>query len=507
MDNDKSNKSPTNSQNSNSSNNQIDFTDTQKVVQLMKEQNKELKLNKKKLEKLEEKFIQVNTDLKNIINDKVNLEEFMSNIFPKDMLNQVIKQEYGTYDKSELSKLWLIAESKNQSEYNNILTKLKAEINDLNLKNKELSINYQQINQEFEEFKKNNLESNERMDKLINENKELSEKLENVVNEKDYLMKTLEEKNQEIQSLSNLELEYAELKAKTLLNTINNEDGNDLNMYNLNLDYIKNEKENDKNNINSNINNDKKNNNEINLIVKIDKLNMGSQTDNIFYTEEEYQKLKNEIEEYKTEINSLKQEFNDYKEKSHKTLLINENNYNKVFKEYEKVKKELSQLLDKYNNDNSHININGNKIMNNLHNIQPASVGINRNELKNFDVNKKISKEYLKNVLLKYLEAIAIGNEFETKILENVLFTVLDVSQNEIKYLENKRITSSFYYHLWYNAKSFLASKIYGQSQPTIEEDQNIGKNEEIHNDKKENILDKKENRYLYKFSKIFALV
>jgi len=494
MDNDKPNKSPTNSQNNNSSNNQIDFTDTQKVVQLMKEQNKELKLNKKKLEKLEEKFIQVNTDLKNIINDKVNIEEFMSNIFPKDMLNQVIKQEYGTYDKSELSKLWLIAESKNQSEYNNILTKLKAEINDLNIKNKELNINYKQISQEYEEFKKNNSESNERMEKLINENKELTEKLENAMNEKDYLMKTLEEKNQEIQSLSNLELEYAELKAKTLLNTINSEEGNDSNMYNLSLDFnIKEEKENEKNISNNIFNNDKKNTNEINLIVKIDKLNMGCQTDNFFYTEEEYQKLKDEIEEYKAEINSLKQEFNDYKVKSHKTLLINENNYNKVFKEYEKVKKELSQLLDKYNKDNSNININGNKIMNNLHNIQPASVGINRNELKNFDVNKKISKEYLKNVLLKYLEAIAIGNEFETKILENVLFTVLDVSQNEIKYLENKRITSSFYYHLWYNAKSFLASKIYGQSQPTIEEEQTVGKNEEMHNDKKENILDKKE--------------
>ena len=495
MDNEKLNKSPTNSQNNNSSTNQIDFTDTQKVVQLMKEQNKELKLNKKKLEKLEEKFIQVNTDLKNIINDKSNIEEFMSNIFPKDMLNQVIKQEYGTYDKSELSKLWLIAESKNQSEYNSILTKLKAEINDLNIKNKELTINNAQISQEFEEFKKNNSESNEKMEKLISDNKELTEKLENAVNEKDYLMKTLEEKNQEIQSLSNLELEYAELKAKTLLNTINSEEGNDLNMYNLSLDYnTKNEKENEKNNLNNIFNSDKKNNNEINLVVKIDKLNMGCQTDNIFYTEEEYQKLKNEIEEYKTQLNSLKQEFNDYKEKSHKALLINENNYNKVFKEYEKVKKELSQLLDKYNNDNSHISINGNKVMNNLHNIQPASVGINRNELKNFDVNKKISKEYLKNVLLKYLEAIAIGNEFETKILENVLFTVLDVSQNEIKFLENKRITSSFYYHLWYNAKSFLASKIYGQSQPTIEEEPNVGKNGEIHNDKEENILDKKDN-------------
>ena len=489
------NNKTTNAQNNNSTNNQVDFTDTQKVVQLMKEQNKELKLNKKKLEKLEEKFIQVNTDLKNIINDKANIEEFISNIFPKDMLEQVIKKEYGTYDKSELSKLWLIAESKNQSEYNNILTKLKSEINELNLKNKELTINYTQIYQEFEEYKKNNLESNERMEKLLNENRELSEKLENAMNEKDYLMRTLEEKNQEIQSLSNLELEFAELKAKTLLNTINSEEGNDSNMYNLSMDYnIKNDNDNDKSNLNSIFNNEKKNSNEINLVVKIDKLNMGCQTENILYTEEDYQKLKSEIEEYKSEIENLKKEFNDYKIKSHKTLLINENNYNKVFKEYEKVKKELAQLLDKYNNDNSHININGNNIPNNMHNIQPASVGINKNEFRNFDINKKISKEYLKNVLLKYLEAIAIGNEFETKILENVLFTVLDVSQNEIKYLENKRITSSFYYHLWYNAKSFLASKIYGQSHPTIEDEQNIGKNGEIPNDKKENIIDKKDS-------------
>ena len=496
MENDKTNKSQINSQNNNnSSNNLIDFTDTQKVVQLMKEQNKELKLSKKKLEKLEEKFIQVNTDLKNIINDKNNIEEFMSNIFPKDMLNQVIKKEYGTYDKSELSKLWLIAESTNQSEYNNVLTKLKTEINELNIKNKELNINYTQISQEFEEFKKNNSESNEKLLKLINENKELTEKYENSINEKDYLMKTLEEKNQEIQSLSNLELEYAELKAKTLLNSINSEEGNDLNMYNLNLDYnLKDEKENEKSDLNNTFNNDKKSSNDINLVVKIDKLNMGCQTDNVFYTEEEYQKLIKDIEEYKIQINSLKQEFNDYKEKSHKALLINENNYNKVFKEYEKVKKELSQLLDKYNTDNSQSNTNGKKIINNFHNIQPASVGINRNELKNFDVNKKISKEYLKNVLLKYLEAIAIGNEFETKILENVLFTVLDVSKKEIQYLENKRITSSFYYHLWYNAKSFLSSKIYGESRPIIEEEQNNGKGGEIPNDKKENILDKKEN-------------
>ena len=465
MDNDKLNKSPTNAQNNNSSNTQIDFTDTQKVVQLMKEQNKELKLNKKKLEKLEEKFVQVNTDLKNIINDKANIEDFISNIFPKDMLNQVIKKEYGTYDKSELSKLWLIAESKNQSEYNNILTRLKSEINDLNMKNKELSLNYNQITSEYDEYKKNNYDSTEQLTQMINENKELKENVENLTNEKTFLMKILDEKNAEIQILNNLELENAELKAKSLLNTLNNnEDVNDLNMYNLSLDdNYKEEKE-------KNINNNEKNHNN-NVIVKIDSLNMGTQTDNIVYNEEEYQKLKDEIEKYKNEINELKQEFNDYKIKSNKVLLTNENNYNKVFKEYEKVKKELSQLLSKHNNNQKNEIHNHDKNLQNLINIQPASVGIDRKNFKNFDVNQRVSKEYLKNVLLKYLEAIAIGNEFETKILENVLFTVLQVSKNEINYLEDKRITSSFYYNLWYNAKAFLSSKIYGDKKDIKEKD------------------------------------
>ena len=462
----KTNKTISNNQNNNNNtNNQIDFSDTQRVVQLMKEQNKELKLNKKKLEKLEEKFVQVNTDLKNIINDKANIEDFISNIFPKDMLNQVIKKEYGTYDKSELSKLWLIAESKNQSEYNNILTRLKSEINDLNMKNKELSLNYNQITSEYDEYKKNNYDSTEQLTQMINENKELKENVENLTNEKTFLMKILDEKNAEIQILNNLELENAELKAKSLLNTLNNnEDVNDLNMYNLSLDdNYKEEKE-------KNINNNEKNHNN-NVIVKIDSLNMGTQTDNIVYNEEEYQKLKDEIEKYKNEINELKQEFNDYKIKSNKVLLTNENNYNKVFKEYEKVKKELSQLLSKHNNNQKNEIHNHDKNLQNLINIQPASVGIDRKNFKNFDVNQRVSKEYLKNVLLKYLEAIAIGNEFETKILENVLFTVLQVSKNEINYLEDKRITSSFYYNLWYNAKAFLSSKIYGDKKDIKEKD------------------------------------
>jgi hypothetical protein len=81
----------------------------------------------------------------------------------------------------------------------------------------------------------------------------------------------------------------------------------------------------------------------------------------------------------------------------------------------------------------------------------------------NISDGQKINIEYLKNVLLKYLEAIAIGNEFQIKILENVIFTVLSVTKKEKAGLEEKRARSSFYYNLWYNAKSFLAAKIYGE--------------------------------------------
>ena len=200
----------------NNSNSEI--TDTQKLLQLMKDQNKELKISKKKLEKLEEKFIQVNTDLKNVVNDKTNIELFLKEIFPKDIADKVIKKEYGTYETAELTKLWLISESQNQNEYTNILSKLKSEINELKSNNKELQLNLDNVNLEYNEYKENNKENEEKFKEGLNELEELRIKVVNLDNEKQYLMKVIDEKNNEIEVLNNLELENAELKAKSLLN-------------------------------------------------------------------------------------------------------------------------------------------------------------------------------------------------------------------------------------------------------------------------------------------------
>ena len=441
-------------------NNNNEITDTQKLLQLMKEQNKELKISKKKLEKLEEKFIQVNTDLKNVVSDKTNIEVFLKEIFPKDIAEKVIKKEYGTYETAELTKLWLISESQNQNEYTNILSKLKAEISELNANNKILQLNLDNITQEYNDYKENNKENEEKFKDGLNELEDLRVKVVNLDNEKQYLMKVIDEKNNEIEVLNNLELENAELKAKSLLNNFDSL-MTDSNSNNDPFNYLNNSNTNKQNNTNETNKNQ----------IKIESLNMGTQTENKFYTTEEYNKLLEEVENLKQKNEKLKNEFNDYKDKSHKIFLSNESNYNKILKEHETLKKELADLLNKHKESKN------NNLFNNKQShpkIEVSSVG----PIQNYSKSQKVNMEYLKNITLKYLEALAIGNEFESKILENVIFTVLNVSKNEIKNLEEKRITSSFYYNLWYNAKAFLTSKIYGENNSDNQKNENNNKNE-----------------------------
>ena len=440
----------------------------------MKKQNKEIKTNMKKLEKLEEKFVKVNTDFKNVLNDKTNIEAFLKNVFPKDMHDKLIKEDYGTYDTSELSKLWLVLDSQNQSEYQNVLSKLKTEINDLNEHNQTLQAKYNQINEMYEQYKTEQNNNNDSLNHYMNGYEELKVQNESLLQEKDYLMKLLDDKNAEIEQLNKLELENAELKAQSLLldlDTTNNNNNNNSNIHSS-----------DKNVYGSStlLKSDNVSNNTT-AQIKITSLNIGVQTEERVYYDNDIQEIKNELEMYKNKYEKTKKDFLEYKDKSHRILLENETNYNKILNEHQTLKKELSQLLTKHNqskrNDNNNI-IRDDK-------LKAPSVVIGKDIVK-FDIKEKISNEYLKNVLLKYLEAIAIGNEFQTKILENVIFTVLNVSGNEKKKLEEKRYTSSFYYNLWFNAKAFLSARIYGEEQQ--EEDKiNNDVNENSSNDNNSN--------------------
>lgn len=181
-------------------------------------------------------------------------------------------------------------------------------------------------------------------------------------------------------------------------------------------------------------------------------------------------------------------------------IISTEANYNKVLKENQLLKVEYNGLIERFSTN--HINNNGVKnnninITNNTNNTSnkesninsqiykgvkttPMKMNSNSNNsnhsnkyletsnnlslsnLQHTNISNKM--EYLKNVLLKYLEAIALGDSFQIKILENVMFSVLGVTKSEKHMLDEKRLKSSFYYNLWYNAKHFISTKIYGTS-------------------------------------------
>lgn len=116
-----------------------------------------------------------------------------------------------------------------------------------------------------------------------------------------------------------------------------------------------------------------------------------------------------------------------------------------------------SRLLANIKNKEFH---DGSNIRNTLNN---QNISVLNPNMSIIEIEKqRVSVEYLKNVLLKYLEAIAIGNESQIKILENVIFAILNIPNDERIKLEEKRTRSSFYYNLWYNAKAFLSARIYG---------------------------------------------
>lgn len=172
-----------------------------------------------------------------------------------------------------------------------------------------------------------------------------------------------------------------------------------------------------------------------------------------------------------------------------------EENYNKILKENHTIKQEYKETREKLqgvslnnnNNSNNNTNINDIKQVKDNHYYKGVKTSSNNilnsfENSKNSNLNQLSSKyqiiqtqesnlqhgnitnkmEYLKNVLLKYLEAIAQGDQFQIRILENVIFSVLGVTQREKNSLDDKRLKSSFYYSLWYNTKNFISSKIYG---------------------------------------------
>jgi len=149
-------------------------------------------------------------------------------------------------------------------------------------------------------------------------------------------------KNEEIDRLISLELENAEMKAKTLLENLNIDQTGSTGEPQKKIIEQKNlpqftlstfEKQNTLNQQNQLT----KKTSEQSL--KILSLNAGCQTTEQYFSSDYVFNLEKNVVELKQRIEKNKKEFNDYKDKSHKILVSNEENYNKILNENQTIKK------------------------------------------------------------------------------------------------------------------------------------------------------------------------
>ena len=231
--------------NPNSANLNNEESNVENLLKLIKDQTSELKKNKKRLEKLEEKFIKTSADLKSVLSDKLNIENFLKIIFPKEMHENILKNDYGYYDTSELSKLWLVCESKNQNVFQKILNQYKNENNELSDKNKAFLIELDNKTKDMKKLRTSYEDLTNDYNESFSKFNETFSKYDLVESEKNYLLSLVDEKNKEIEELRALEIENAELKAKRLLDNI---DYNNIEMLNKNS-YKKEIKKFEENNI------------------------------------------------------------------------------------------------------------------------------------------------------------------------------------------------------------------------------------------------------------------
>ncbi len=124
------------------------------------------------------------------------------------------------YETNELNKLWLICENQKQNEFQKVVAKLKLELNELSEKNSNYQKELVEKNNELSNLKK----EHENQNLILNNNSynynEITAKAESLEMEKNYLLGMVEEKNKEIEKLLAFEIENAELKAKTLLESL-----------------------------------------------------------------------------------------------------------------------------------------------------------------------------------------------------------------------------------------------------------------------------------------------
>jgi hypothetical protein len=146
------------------------------LMQLLKEKAKELKVTQKKLKQLEDKFIEMHKQTKNILSDRDNFIQFLHVVYPPKLLEDEIlimpdgPEGYGLFDVNHLRQFWMLTQQSKENEQLTIVQGLK----DLN---KKLEEQLRNLEQKDSSRDKSAIDIQEKLNNLLEENDDLKQRL------------------------------------------------------------------------------------------------------------------------------------------------------------------------------------------------------------------------------------------------------------------------------------------------------------------------------------------
>ena len=383
--------------------------DKETLVSLLKDKSKEMKSLTTKLSKIEEKYVKIFKDQKNLLKDKEITEKIIKIIFDNDSGLKFLQVEPGNYDFNIFMELW----NKKEEE--------KARLNSSKIENLESKITQLQ-----NKINENKIQVDYNLEKDIKSLKQKASELEGInlklKQEISEINEIISQKNIEIQDLKEVENNLATLKAEILMKELKNKAKNGTN----NIQY---------------------------------RINENEKSNEIVMLKNELEHAHDKLSQYEKVIKNLS---NSTSSESHHKASIPES-VSQINQQNHIATTELYNLATAENASSSitYLDLSPQKIKQHENeSIDLIEISLlkedqaNHGRLKRSNSNPSLrdqlvlNQEYLKNVMLKYFLYTAKNNIKEANILEQAICTILKMDRQEKDMIENAKKSNSIWISL-----------------------------------------------------------
>lgn len=366
--------------------------DYETLNSLLKERNKEVKALSIKLKKVEERYIAKHREHGEINSDRDSLIKFASSV-----LSISLNKKPGEVNLEELEERWASKEREYRQELVAINTAASDEIQKMRLEVSRLNEMLKEREGEVKELRMIELDYN----RAFNESEEFRKELE-------YMEKQIETLRIENAKLRTQQDEFSRLKTNTLIAALEQrpqEQNEEFNKLRTQLA-------------------------EANSKIHLLETELQAREESS-HRQVEVQKLVEDLiaqrasqdqylQSLQGQFESLKGEFAEHRKKAQKIVVEKDQNV-------ERLRRKVKEL-ERPSMDNDHI----------------AALKLRILELEKAQSRGTVNMEYLKNIVLKYMEYMYAGNYKEAQTLCLVIFTVLDFTQDEIELVRLARESNSF---------------------------------------------------------------